>query len=317
MTGDLDDRLRQLGQQWRDAQPDPPSPRSFDARVIGLDRTLPWTTFSAVFVVFIVAVLAMWRVLGGDMSGGIQGGPIDGEAVEARGIVIRNAAGQTRICDTYPEDLGGRPKPAQCTPIAVRLDDVEVERLPGWTVVEGTGSSDRVLVTGSWRAGGISAVTVSPSPPMSASEAEAPCHEIEGREQPVDRSSLEYEAALARLSAITERDKSDFAGFWVASARGLSAPVAVVNTVRSPLDVRDRLTTEFQYPLCIHEVPYSGSALDAARSVIMDAHPEWGTRIDAQQDKVIVRVVVVDALTARVLSARPEATADPLVVRTE
>jgi hypothetical protein len=89
----------------------------------------------------------------------------------------------------------------------------------------------------------------------------------------------------------------------------------VVATVGDIGAARDRLEQLVPYPICVAPVRYSTRQLAATAEALRVANTGWTVDVDPQVNRVRVRLAVIDGQTLSAIAQRPEALADPLVVK--
>jgi hypothetical protein len=235
----------------------------------------------------------------------------DGDAVVGVGMII-DAYGEPMLCQTLPVAallaVGGDQAPPTCSALAVRLSDVDVSALPGWTEREGVGFTDGVVtINGIWRdrALAVESVTAggSTGEPMRENFWSVPCAPpvggwVEGDgvlTAGVDPEA--YEAMMAALDAELGANAERYHGLRIGYPDGNpSSPTAphgdhgeplpahdvvVVSTLDDPADAHVRLATIYSGNLCVTQVEHSLAELDALVERLVVPDDSWELDADS------------------------------------
>lgn len=213
-------------------------------------------------------------------------------------------------------NLGGIPRPIEaCPPNSVLVQGVDVSGLAGWTAVGDSGYTGQITVRGTWTGEAVRVESVVVAAPRPRTARDVPCPAPAGGWPVPDPPPIELEEGLRRLGALLEREPARYSGYWMAAAsasEGLPA-VAVVGTVEDPGEAQEDLESVYPFALCVVRVEYSMADLEQASSQLLRPDGSWANTISSELDRVIVRLPLVDQTADAVLSAHPEATADPII----
>lgn len=325
---DIDTRLHDLGKHWRDAERKPPAidPSIFvDANLPRLPRVRLLFRASAMVVGLVLGVAAvglwtgLWRTASEAEIGSSALNP--GDEVVAVGVVVAQRDGEPQVCDVLPVRLSDSSQQAKalCSAIAVTVQGLDLEGLPGWTERDDIGHSDLVAVRGTWTGRAIEGARAERASAGSESETLAPC-ETPNEGWPANPvNDLELEDALSRLGTMLSAEGGLFSGYWMAaSAEETPTRIAVVGTVGDPGPALARLESIYPYPLCVIRVTYSAIDLERADDGISQAlltRPDgsWRARISQPLNRVVVRTSIVDDDLMHLMKLYPEGLTDPLV----
>lgn len=326
---DLDKRLSEVGERWRETQREPPliDPAMFvDSERPRFAVLLPLTRAAAVLVVVALGVVAVDQAIAPSRTGSqARTEPTitsSGDNVLATGVVVAGRDGVVQICDPLMTRLVKLEdeQPIQCSAVAVLVHGLNLSTLPGWTERGGGGFSDPVTVRGIWTGDAIEAKDAGAGSVESAPQPQIPCTTPNGGWPAPPSTELDLETALTRLTDELAAQPAQYSGYWVASAaNGAGADrIAVVGAVDDPDAARTVLESVYPYALCVTKVKYSSTDLERAADNIgqdLQSRPtgSWRTRVSQQLNRVIVRTYVVDRDLVQLLDTYPEATADPLV----
>jgi hypothetical protein len=192
----------------------------------------------------------------------------------------------------------------------VPIVGVNPATLPRWTQWSLFGFSDRVVVKGRWNGAAIEVTEVGPFKPPPFVEKPLECDARTPARGRVPASEMEYEAALVRLSSMVYGNPDLYAGYWPLADR-----VVVVGTVGDPAQLWPRIEAAFPFSMCVINVSYSQTELNAAEEQIQRADQGWITTVLFERNRVGVMVPLVDSQTLSVLDRFPAAVPNPLVER--
>jgi hypothetical protein len=213
---DIEKLLTEAGERWRASQPAVP-----DLQAPIAQRPVVRPRLGALIVV--VALLAVIAFAGMSPVGGPAPSPShtgigwdqtqleaaivhSGDRVTARGVIIAPSGEAPKLCDPGVDLLMGDP-PA-CLPIAVSVEGVDLDHLPGRTVTKGTISSLGVEVHGTWTGTAIRVESIGASESEPYSLERSACPEPQGgwRSAPNDVAfRVALDPLVAEIAAKPER----------------------------------------------------------------------------------------------------------------
>ena len=278
---------------------------------MGIDqgRTLraiwsPTTGLIAVGLLVVVCVGVM-LVIRPNIAAGQLGA---GSTVTGTGYLIENADGrQVQLC------LGGSRLvgPPSCSVVAIPVEGVRWNAVPGATRDDGVWYATHVTVRGTWSGSKITLGSVSAAP-LPGSLPPVPNSCIRDLRKTSGIASPNSEAALMPLDAEVFDDPDRYAGAWraeAASSEGLGP--MVVEVVGKPSAVEPMLRRLYPYPLCLVGAKLSETELNSTLNLLGRATQDWRADVDYPSNRVIVSVAMLtDALHRRLEPYR-----DRIIVR--
>ena len=221
----------------------------------------------------------------------------DGEIVTGKGY-IAGLDGLVWLClslggsGTLPGSIStpNPPVEPECSTQRVQLFNVSSSDMPA------AGSTPmQTLVTGEWRADGITVESVrvsqpaTPPPPVLPSECQAPDVAWPGD----IGSGVDGETELRALQDALQGATTTYSGYWRASLPDGSQFVTIVGTVGDPTSTAPFLRSVFPYNLCVIEVPFSADDLSLARNEL--SRRGYTIKLDVVLDRVDLALPFVDS----------------------
>ncbi len=320
---EVDDILRELGQQWRATAPSSiaVSERWFTRRSRPARNLLP--NAIAFALIAAVAVLALPRVLP-DLAGsgeptpsasgaGTRATPTatsspsptpaafdivkDGQRITANAFVLDADDGGLKVCDLAL---------ARAEPGAEGFcigPEIEIDAADSYRSLIGYNAN----ITGTWRDGRIIVESASVAPiDETASRGDVPCVEPAGGWPSLSGDIVEIEEAIGRLVDYVEARPRDFAGTWSVRMAGRQAGVLVVPTTLERAAAERELRAVFPGALCVEPVEFGGEELADVAEQLRAMNRSWDVTIEAQLNRVAVVVAAIDQETADLLEPHRE-----------
>jgi len=317
---DIEKLLTEAGERWRTSQPGPPQiEQPMERRLVARPRLGP--------LIVVIALLAIVALVGTAPVGGPTVSPSHtgigwdraqleaaivhpGDRVTAKGVIVAPRGDVPKICDAGINRLMGDP-PA-CLPIAVPVEGVDLDRLPGRTVTKGTISSGAVEVHGTWTGTAIRVASIGESGSEPYNLARLPCPEPPGgwRSAPSD---LAFRAALDPLVSEIIAKPDIYGSYWTVP---FALPdVEVVETRVDPATVRGRVDALFPFSACLLRGTFTPKELAATATALHRDDLTWIAGVEDEFHRVRVELTMLDEAAVAVLVAHPDAYPAPLVTR--
>jgi hypothetical protein len=324
---DIDRLLKDAGATWRSSEPDPPS-HDWLLRQMAPWRASALRTRHAKALAFASVSVGVSVVIGigfmslrpssgpdpraGSISRALAQIPVQpGDRVTGVGSVIVNAD-TAEFCVLDGMRLRADAKPS-CSPIRVKLVGLDKNALPSPSRFGETTVSERVAVLGTWTGEALSVDSVSPATADSVRRP-VPCPPPPGGWPSDPPTSAALENALNRLGGLAAGRPDLYAGLWSATADSGQA-VAVVSTVGEPETAHASLGRDYPYALCVVRVEFSSDDLNRVAAILGRPDRTWQANVSPEENRVVVRLAILDPPAATALGKLPEAMAQPLVVR--
>jgi hypothetical protein len=319
---DIEELLTEAGERWRAGQPPVP-----DLQAPIAQRPVVRPRLGALIVV--VALLAVIAFVGTSPVGGPAPSPSPshvgigwdqaqleaaivhaGDRVTAKGVIIAPTGEAPKLCEDGIDLLIGDP-PA-CLPIAVPVDGVDFEHLPGRKVTKGTISSAGVEVHGSWTGTAIRVESIGAIATEPYSLERSACPEPQGG-WPSAPSDLAFRAALDPLVGEITAKPEIYGAYWTVP---FAVPdVEVVETRVDPATVRGRVDALFPFSACLLRGTFTSEELTATATALQRDDLTWIAGIEEQFHRVRVQLTMLDEAAVAVFVAHPDAYPAPLVTR--
>jgi hypothetical protein len=307
---ELEERLTEWGREWRDGQP-PIVPGTFDPLPNARDHTFRGY-FSAILGIAVIgAVVLGWVGVTAFIRSDVgDGGLIAGSGVTASGWLIASTDGrQVQLC------LGGFGRlmgPPTCSVVAVRVEGVQWDAVPGATQEGGVWYAADVTVRGTWTGSTVTVKSVIAAPSSSSLPA-IPASCQSDLTKSGGRPSPNSEAALKPLDSEVLDNPNRYAGLWrAASTEGLGP--MVVEVVGDPSAAEKKLREIYPYPLCLVTAKFSETKLNSTLNLLGRATKEWLAEVDYPSNRVVVSVsVLTDSVRGRLQPYLDRILVTPLV----
>jgi len=317
---DIEKLLTDAGERWRAGQPVPPQVEPpVERRLVARPR------LGALIVV--VALLAVVALAGTSPMGGPAASPSHvgigwdraqleaaivrpGDRVTAKGVIIAPWGEAPKVCSPGGDRLMGEP-PA-CLPIAVPVEGVDLDHLPGRMVTNGTISSVGVEVHGTWTGAAIRVESIGASASEPYNLARSPCPEPLGgwRSAPSD---IAFRAALDPLVGEITAKPDVYGSYWTVP---FAVPdVEIVETRVDPTTVRGRVDALFPFSACLLRGTFTSEELAATQTELQRDDLTWIAGVDDAFHRVRVELTMLDEAAVAVFVAHPGAYPAPLVTR--
>lgn len=317
---DIDELLTEAGERWRAGQPAAP-----DVQAPVAQPTVIRLRLGALIVV--LALLAVIAFVGTSPVGGpaqspshtgigwdqaqLEGAIVHpGDRVTARGVIIAPSGEAPELCDSGIDLLTGDP-PA-CLPIAVSVEGIDLDQLPGRTVTKGTISSAGVEVHGTWTGTAIRVESIGTTASEPYNLGRVPCQEPQGGWRPAS-SDATFRAALDPLvGEITSRPDL-YGSYWTVP---FAVPdMEIVETRVDPAVVRGRVDALFPFSACLLRGTFTTEELTATATALHRNDLTWIADVQDAFHRVRVELTMLDEAAVAVFVARPAAYPAPLVAR--
>jgi hypothetical protein len=291
---DLEELLTEWGRKWRKRQPpfDPPSLDPLpSARYQTLRGYLSATSGVIVLGVLVLAWLGIMSFMRSDAGAGRLS---TGSDVTGTGYLIESADGrQVQLCLGGSRLMG----PPSCSVVAVPVEGVQWDAVPGATRDQGVWYATHVTVRGTWTGSSVTVKSVVAAP-QSSSAPPVPASCLGDATVGGSPSGSEDEAALRPLNAEVLGHPDRYAGLWrAASTEGLGP--MVVEVVGNPSTAESKLRGLYLYPLCLVAAKFSETELNSTLNVIGRATQDWRAEVDYPSNRVIVSVGVLTEAVQR------------------
>jgi hypothetical protein len=211
----------------------------------------------------------------------------EGSAVHGIGYLIEGESGEVQLCMG-----GGRlVDPPTCSVVAVRVDGVKWDAVPGAQEVAGRWFASNVSVTGTWTGSSVVAESITAAPPEDAeSDIKNPCEADEG--DGAGLGTVDEETALKALGDEVFGHPDRYAGLWRAHSRdGLGR--IVVGVVGDPSSAQSILRPLYPYPLCVVAVAHTETDLELVLKALGASTRDWLAEVDYPDNRVRVSVALL------------------------
>jgi len=208
-----------------------------------------------------------------------------GSAVTGTGYLIESTSGRVQLCIGGSRLMG----PPGCSVVAVRVDGVSWDKVPGATQSHGIWYAQDVTVHGTWTGTSVTVRSVTAAPPNPTPDLPRSCaaHQGDG----TGLGTMQEETALRPLNDEVFGHPDRYGGMWrAASADGLGR--IVVDVVGDPASVASKLHALYPYPLCVIRAQFSEADLEAALRAIGLSTPDWVAEVDYPPNRVTVWVAI-------------------------
>jgi len=317
---DIEKLLTDAGERWRAGQPVPPQVEPpVERRLVARPR------LGALIVV--VALLAVVALAGTSPMGGPAASPSHvgigwdraqleaaivrpGDRVTAKGVIIAPWGEAPKVCSPGGDRLMGEP-PA-CLPIAVPVEGVDLDHLPGRMVTNGTISSVGVEVHGTWTGAAIRVESIGASASEPYNLARSPCPEPLGgwRSAPSD---IAFRAALDPLVGEITAKPDVYGSYWTVP---FAVPdVEIVETRVDPTTLRGRVDALFPFSACLLHGTFTSEELTVTAMALHRDDLTWIAGVEDAFHRVRVELTMLDEAAVAVFVAHPDAYPAPLVTR--
>ena len=218
-----------------------------------------------------------------------------GSAVTGTGWLIEGLDGQVQLC------LGGFGRLEAvpgCSVVAVPVDGVQWDAVPGATQGDGIWYAEHVTLRGTWTGSTVVVQSVVAAPQASdAPPVPDSCIGQAGASGSPEKP--EDEAALRPLDEEVLGNPDRYAGLWRAASTEGMGPI-VVEVVGDLSAAESKLRRLYAYPLCVVAAKFSENDLNTAFRELGPATQDWFAEVDYPRNRVVVSVAVLtDAVERR------------------
>lgn len=326
---DIDKLLTEAGERWRAGLPPMADLEAFRERRVVQPRPLvrPLVRPKLGAIIVVVALLAVAALVGTSPVGGPAARPSHigigwdraqleaaivhpGDRVTATGVIIAPPGEAPKLCVPGADDLMGDP-PA-CLPIAVSVEGVDLDHLPGRMMTKGTISSASVEVHGTWTGTAIRVASIGAIASEPYNLARLPCPAPQAG-WPSAPSDIAFRAALDPLVSEITAKPGVYRSYWTVP---FALPdVEIVETSVDPATIRDRVDALFPFSACLLRGTFASDELTATQTALHRDDLTWIADVEDAFHRVRVELTMLDEAAVAAFVAHPAAYPAPLVTR--